>query len=256
MHGALPAAAAARPGRRLPAWPVVLAVVAHPDDESFGLGALLDMLAAGGAAVHVLCYTHGEASTVNETRADLRRAREAELRQAAAELGVASVTLLDYPDGRLAEIRPAELAAHAAAAAARRGAGRAGRRAARAGLGAARRRGRPAQGRDRPGLRRPAGRDDGPVRPGQQEPATARRRAARQPGLPRRGTVAAAAAAGRVRAPALARPGGGGRRAAGVRRPRCRRGLRPGAPRGPGCRSRCARRRASAPAAAPAPPGG
>jgi LmbE family N-acetylglucosaminyl deacetylase len=122
MHGALPAAAAARPGRRLPAWPVVLAVVAHPDDESFGLGALLDMLAAGGAIVHVLCYTHGEASTVNQTRADLRRAREAELRQAAAELGVASVTLLDYPDGRLAEIRPAELAARAAAAAASSGA--------------------------------------------------------------------------------------------------------------------------------------
>src|SRR5579863_5236171 len=93
-----------RPGRSLPAWESVLAVVAHPDDESFGLGAVIDALVTGGTAVHVLCYTHGEASTLNETRADLRRARESELRQAAAELGAASVTLLDYLDGGLAGI--------------------------------------------------------------------------------------------------------------------------------------------------------
>ena len=42
-----------------------------------------------------------------------------QLRGAAAELGAAGVTLLDYPDGRLAEIPSAELAAHAAEAAAR-----------------------------------------------------------------------------------------------------------------------------------------
>ena len=101
----------------------MLAVVAHPDDESFGLGALIDRLAAGGTAVHILCYTHGEASTLNETGADLHRARESELREAGAELGAASVTLLDYPDGRLAGISPGELAAHVAAAAARAGAG-------------------------------------------------------------------------------------------------------------------------------------
>src|SRR5487761_34223 len=112
------AAHAARPGRQLPAWASVLAVVAHPDDESFGLGALIDRLAAGGTAVHILCYTHGEASTLNETGADLHRARESELREAGAELGAASVTLLDYPDGRLAGISLEELAAHAAASAA------------------------------------------------------------------------------------------------------------------------------------------
>ena len=76
-------------------------MVAHPDDESFGLGAVIDRLATAVAAVHILCYTHGEASTLNETRADLHRAREQELIQAGAELGAASVTLLDYPDGRL-----------------------------------------------------------------------------------------------------------------------------------------------------------
>ena len=101
----------------------MLAVVAHPDDESFGLGAVIDRLAGGGTAVHILCYTHGEASTFNETGADLHRARESELHQAGAELGAASVTLLDYPDGRLAGIPPGELAAHAVAAAARARAG-------------------------------------------------------------------------------------------------------------------------------------
>lgn len=113
----LPELATARAGRALPPWRNVLAVVAHPDDETFGLGAVIDTLVTGGTAVHVLCYTHGEASTLNETRADLHRERESELRHAGADLGVASVTLLDYPDGQLAGIRPAELAAHAAAAA-------------------------------------------------------------------------------------------------------------------------------------------
>ena len=88
---------AGRAGTTLPAWPSALVVIAHPDDESFGLGAVIDRLTAAGAAVHILCYTHGGASTLNQTRADLHRAREAELRQAAAELGAAGITLLDYP---------------------------------------------------------------------------------------------------------------------------------------------------------------
>ena len=117
-EGAMP-----RPGRRLPGWRTVLVVVAHPDDETFGLGAIADSLAAGGAAVHVLCFTHGEASTLNENHAELSQARDAELRQAAAELGAASVTLLDYPDGHLAEVAPGELSAQVTRLAARVGAG-------------------------------------------------------------------------------------------------------------------------------------
>ena len=121
MDAVPPVRVPAPPGRVLPAWPSVLAVVAHPDDESFGLGAVIDALVTGGAVVHVLCCTHGEASMLNETSADLHHARESELRQAGVELGVASVTLLEYPDGRLAEIEPAEVAAHAATAAVDRG---------------------------------------------------------------------------------------------------------------------------------------
>jgi LmbE family N-acetylglucosaminyl deacetylase len=103
----------------LPAWPSTLVVIAHPDDESFGLGAVIDQLTAAGAAVHILCFTHGGASTLNQMHTDLHRVRETELRRAAAELGAAGVTLLDYPDGGLAGIAPAELAGHVADAAAR-----------------------------------------------------------------------------------------------------------------------------------------
>jgi N-acetylglucosamine malate deacetylase 2 len=91
----------------------MLVVVAHPDDESFGLGAIISQMTAAGAAVHILCYTHGEASALNENRADLDTEREAELRHASTRLAAASVTLLGYPDGGLAAIQPTALAAHA-----------------------------------------------------------------------------------------------------------------------------------------------
>ncbi len=116
---AAPASGGLRPGPSLPAWPSVLVVIAHPDDESFGLGGIIDRLAGRGSAVHILCFTHGEASTLNETGADLHQVREAELRAAGAELGAATVTLLDYPDGQLGSVLPGELAAHVTRLAAR-----------------------------------------------------------------------------------------------------------------------------------------
>jgi N-acetylglucosamine malate deacetylase 2 len=110
---------ASRLGRFLPVWATVLVVVAHPDDEAFGLGAIISQMTGAGAAVHILCYTHGEASTLNENGADLDTEREAELRQASTELAAATVTLLGYPDSGLAAIPPPELAAHAVGLAAR-----------------------------------------------------------------------------------------------------------------------------------------
>lgn len=53
----------------------VLAVVAHPDDESFGLGGLLALLSDGGVPTTVLCFTHGGASTLHGTPASARRRR-------------------------------------------------------------------------------------------------------------------------------------------------------------------------------------
>jgi LmbE family N-acetylglucosaminyl deacetylase len=98
--------ATARDGAGLPTgipWAPVLAVVAHPDDESFGLGALLAALVDSGREVRVLCLTHGEASTLG-ARADLAEVRRAELSLAAEHLGVSDVTLDDFPDGGLADV--------------------------------------------------------------------------------------------------------------------------------------------------------
>lgn len=59
----------------------------HPDDETFGPGAVIDAMVGTGSAVHVLCFTHGEASPVNRCGADLRTARAAELRLACGSQG-------------------------------------------------------------------------------------------------------------------------------------------------------------------------
>ena len=87
----------------------VLAVCAHPDDESFGLGAVLDGFVRQGARLSVLCYTHGESSTLGATGEDLGEQRRHELMSASAELGVTRVELLDHPDGRLTDAALDEL---------------------------------------------------------------------------------------------------------------------------------------------------
>lgn len=106
------------PGVGLPQWRSVLAVVAHPDDESFGLGAILSTFTEQ-ARVSVLCFTHGEASTLHGVDGDLHAIREAELRAAAQALRLDDVTLHDRPDGRLGETPVATLAAAVARAAQR-----------------------------------------------------------------------------------------------------------------------------------------
>jgi len=82
----------------------VLAVVAHPDDESFGLGAVLSTFSGSGAQTSVLCFTHGEASTLHGVPGDLGALRERELQEAADVLEVATVRLLDHPDGQLESV--------------------------------------------------------------------------------------------------------------------------------------------------------
>lgn len=94
----------------LPAWTSVLAVVAHPDDESFGLGAILDRFVRAGARVEVLCLTYGEASTLHGATGDLASVRGAELAAAGDALGVAHTTLHHHPDGALSELDRTRLA--------------------------------------------------------------------------------------------------------------------------------------------------
>lgn len=94
----------------LPAVKSVLAVCAHPDDESFGLGAVLHAFVGQGTAVSVLCFTLGEASTLGITQGDLRGIRRSEMIAAADRLGLRHVQLLDHPDGQLSKV-PLELLA-------------------------------------------------------------------------------------------------------------------------------------------------
>ena len=88
-----------------PAPSSALVVIAHPDDESFGLGAVVDHLVGAGTDVRVLCLTRGEASTLGST-CDLGAVRAAELQCAADELGVHAVTLLAFADGGLGDVPP------------------------------------------------------------------------------------------------------------------------------------------------------
>nr|WP_067897679.1 PIG-L deacetylase family protein [Nocardia vaccinii] len=90
----------------------VLAVCAHPDDESFGLGAVLATLAERGARVRELCFTSGEASTLGRTDRPLADVRAEELTAAAEVLGVDHVQLFSYPDGRLSQPPLDELTDH------------------------------------------------------------------------------------------------------------------------------------------------
>lgn len=95
----------------LPRWRSVLAVVAHPDDESFALGAVLSSFADGGTAVWVLCLTRGEASTLHGVPGDLGVLRQKELSEAGDMLGVTGVVVRGFPDGALEGVRSEELEA-------------------------------------------------------------------------------------------------------------------------------------------------
>jgi LmbE family N-acetylglucosaminyl deacetylase len=99
------------PSRALPGFRRVLAVGAHPDDESFGLGAVLDTLIAHGTQVWLLSFTRGEASTLGN-ELSLAEVRARELADAATELGAAGVRLLAYADGSLDRAPAEELAKH------------------------------------------------------------------------------------------------------------------------------------------------
>jgi LmbE family N-acetylglucosaminyl deacetylase len=94
--------------------PRILAVVAHPDDESFLMGGTLARYAFGGVRVALLCLTHGESGYDEQATEDARyllpRVRKAELARSCSALGVQLLPLLDFPDGKLAEVGAVKLA--------------------------------------------------------------------------------------------------------------------------------------------------
>lgn len=80
----------------------LLAVLAHPDDELFGMGGTLALYSRKGWQVYLICATRGEAGTVDPQYLQgfnsISELRESELRCAAGHLGLHGVYFLDYRD--------------------------------------------------------------------------------------------------------------------------------------------------------------
>ncbi len=84
----------------------LLAVFAHPDDESFGIGGTLAKYAAEGVRVCLICATGGEEGEIYDpslgTREQIAEIRERELRCACQVLGISELYLLGYRDSGMA----------------------------------------------------------------------------------------------------------------------------------------------------------
>lgn len=84
----------------------LLCVLAHPDDESLGMGGTLARYASEGVDTYLLTATRGERGWFGEEKDNpglhaLGKMREAELRCAAETLGIREVHFMDYIDGEL-----------------------------------------------------------------------------------------------------------------------------------------------------------
>ena len=87
----------------------LLAVLAHPDDETLGLGGTLAKYAAEGVETYLLTATRGERGRFGALGkcgdpSEVGRVRELELRAAAAVLGIREVCVLNYPDGAVDQV--------------------------------------------------------------------------------------------------------------------------------------------------------
>jgi LmbE family N-acetylglucosaminyl deacetylase len=93
----------------------LLAVFAHPDDESFRPGGTLALGARRGVRVQILTATRGGAGSCGNPPLcapdELPALREKELRYACVTLGIQPPHLLDYRDGELDKADPEGLAA-------------------------------------------------------------------------------------------------------------------------------------------------
>jgi LmbE family N-acetylglucosaminyl deacetylase len=80
----------------------LLAVLAHPDDETFGMGGTLALYAKRKVKVHLICATRGEMGEIDpEFRETIKSAsclRTQELRCAAEVLGIDQLHFLNYRD--------------------------------------------------------------------------------------------------------------------------------------------------------------
>ena len=92
----------------------LLAVFAHPDDESMGMGGTLAKYAAEGVETYLVCATRGERGWFgpeeqNPGLRGLGELRTKELEAAVSELGIKGLYFLDYIDGELDQANPTEV---------------------------------------------------------------------------------------------------------------------------------------------------
>lgn len=84
----------------------LMAVLAHPDDETFGMGGTLAKYANQDIDVYLICATHGEVGEMDaeflEGFESPAQRREYELRCAAKNLGIKEVIFLNYRDSGMA----------------------------------------------------------------------------------------------------------------------------------------------------------
>jgi LmbE family N-acetylglucosaminyl deacetylase len=88
----------------------LLAVLAHPDDESLGFGGTLAKYAAEGVETYLVTATRGECGRFgllgkSGDPFEVGRVREAELRAAAEVLGIREVSILSYRDGAVDRVQ-------------------------------------------------------------------------------------------------------------------------------------------------------
>jgi N-acetyl-1-D-myo-inositol-2-amino-2-deoxy-alpha-D-glucopyranoside deacetylase len=80
----------------------MLVVVAHPDDETFGMGGTLALYSHLGVEIHLICATRGEVGEVDRGKMkgydSIGELREHELRCAAEILKLKNVYFLNYRD--------------------------------------------------------------------------------------------------------------------------------------------------------------
>lgn len=93
----------------------LLAILAHPDDESFAVAGTLIRVHRSGGTVALVAATDGEAGRTSGVRADTRedvaRLRRRELLAAAGILGIDRIFTLGHPDGRLGQVPADDLVA-------------------------------------------------------------------------------------------------------------------------------------------------
>lgn len=90
----------------------ILGVWAHPDDEAYLMGGVMALAADAGQPVACVTATLGDAGETADPerwpRSELREIRQRELARCLEILGVRDHECLDLPDGRLADLDPAE----------------------------------------------------------------------------------------------------------------------------------------------------